>query len=109
MAKASKNTEAATGSDNGGIIFQKMPKGYEIPKRQTSGVWDALIAQLCASENKGSVVKVYEAPKDDEQLVYTRSKALRQAAKRAGKDVTVAVRIEGTGDDAKSVLLAQGN
>lgn len=103
---AAAGTEAATGSAvaNGGLIFQKMPSDYVIPQRTHGGQWDAVVEQLCAKENKGATVKLFETSKADVQLTYTRAKALKNAAKRLGKTLTVAVRLEGD----KSILLAQG-
>lgn len=113
MGKTNKGSTAAAASTettgsavaNGGLIFQKMPSDYVIPQRTHGGQWDAVVEQLCAKENKGATVRLFKTTKDQVQLTYTRAKALKNAAKRLGKDITVAVRLEGD----VSVLLAQGN
>lgn len=109
MAKGKSNGTAAaaegSASDNGGIIFQKMADDFTIPTVSRGGQWDPVVEQLCAKENKGAVIKVYMAEghtAEHAQLVYTRAKALKNAAKRLGKELTVAVRIL----DGKSCLLA---
>lgn len=110
MAKTKGSTAAGTeasgsAAGNGGLIFEKMPDDYVIPTRTHGGQWDAVVEQLCAKENKGDTVRLFKTTKDQVQLTYTRAKALKNAAKRLNKDITVAVRLEGD----VSVLLAQGN
>lgn len=104
-SKAGKATASTTktGTANGAVLFQKMAADFVIPTISRGGQWDTAVNQLCAKENKGATVKLYETDHENVQLTYTRAKALKNAAKRLGKEILVAVRII----DGKSCLLAQ--
>lgn len=102
MAKNEK-AEAVESKANGEVLFEAMPKGFELPKRTKTGIWDDVIDRL--QEKKGATVCLFRTSKDNAIAAYTKAKALKQAVVRRKAQVTVAVRVH----DDQSCVFAQAN
>lgn len=104
--KAAKKATDPMKDSTTATMFEDMGEDFVIPRKARSGAWDPVVRDLHADGNKGRVKKLFEAPGHtdaDAQPVYSKAKALKNAAKRLGYKVLVAVRVM----DGKTVLLAR--
>lgn len=104
MAKSGRPKKTDADPVNGGMVFEKMELGFEIPARVRTSDYDDLLDQLKAA--KGAVVCVFKSG-DVARACNTRRKSLLTAAGVKGMDVRAAVR--NRPEFGGNVLLAQYN
>lgn len=88
-SKGSTATAAATPAQ-GGMVFQKLPKDFQIPTISKSSPWEDTVKAL--QECKGEAVIVLRLPYDKARKAYTKAKQLSVRAKAMGVNVETAVR-----------------
>ncbi len=99
MAKAKVEKVEKSGRKNGALVFEKLGKDFEIPKRVRSGMYDEVLEQLSKTNE---VVVIYRAG-PLARSANSRRKGLLTAAEAKGLSIHASVRnIEGD-----NVLLAQ--
>ncbi len=101
MAKA--KTEKTGG--NGELVFEKLGKDFEIPKRSRSGAYDEVVLKL--AETSGEVIAIFHGG-ENAKAANTRRKSLMNSAEAKGIKIHAAVRaIKGEDGSVDNVLLAQ--
>jgi hypothetical protein len=90
MAKRNAETNEAAGETNGGLVFERLGKDFEIPVVTKGSQFEGPLKQLQAL--KGEPVKLFSAPPTQARRVYTKAKALKKAAERLGIELDACVR-----------------